>query len=151
MKMLNKKGYLRTVEAIIALVIVLIVTFYAIPKEKVDITATPNIVSSSQDIIKKEMLLDEDLKVSIISNNPDAKKDIAQILEKNKPVGFIYAFRVCDNPTCLCIASTADCIKPSEKLPSDAASNVYMSDVFVSAVIGGTAKHAVIRFWMWQG
>jgi len=151
MKIIGKKGYLRTVEAVIALVIILIVTFYSIPKEKIDISATPNIVDASQDIIKKKILLDESLKASIISDDPDAKKNIGEILEKNKPVGFIYAFRICDNPTCLCTASTADCIKPAGKLPSDAASNVYMADVFVSAVIGGAAKHAVIRFWMWQG
>ncbi len=147
--MVNKRGYLRTVEAVIALVIILAVISVALPR-KINMMDTPTIVKSSQEIIREEILLDDSLKKCIVDAGcAGASQSIGEVIEKNQPIGFDFAFKICDNPaSCLC---NTDCVKPAIKGPDEISSNVYMADVFVSSTINNElSTHKVVRFWMWR-
>jgi len=148
--MVNKKGYLMTVEAIIALVIILSIAYIAIPKEAADEQTTPSIVESSQQAIVKEIAFNNELKSLVIDDQEGAEAlpAIGQIIEDNMPRGFKHAFKICSNPgLCLCGQNDADCQKPAGDIPADV--NVYMSDVFISSTLPGT-QNKLVRFWMWR-
>ena len=138
--------------------IILSIVYVALPKKQVFEPAIPNIVSASQDIIIKEISLDNELKLCITHPTNDncneekvPVKKVGDIIEKNQPIGFDYAFNICSNPICTCTKSDPGCKKPSgiEELPSG--TNVYMSDVFVSSVTPDyESTHKIVRFWMWK-
>lgn len=147
--MVNKKGYLRTVEAVIALVIILVVISVALPR-KINMMDTPTIVKSSQEIIREEILFDDSLKKCIV-DDPVCNDAIGDVIERNQPIGFDFAFKICSTPaSCLC---NDNCVKPAANNigPDDISSNVYMADVFVSSTIKNEeSTHKVVRFWMWR-
>jgi len=157
--MVNKKGYMRTIEAIIALVIILSVVFFTLPRNASDESSVPNIVKASQDAIIKQILLDNEIKDCVVKSiddscQADASLKIGDIIEENQPKGYDYAFMLCDNPICICSVTDTDCKKASGKSPSEINSNVYMTDLFISSTVQDAInqedKHRILRFWMWN-
>ena len=148
--MVNKKGYLRTVESIIAIVIILSIVYAVLPKPMFDNNSIPNIVKSSQDAAIKDISFDTELKLCIIDDNcQDKSKKIGDVLERNKPIGFSYAFKICDNPVCTCVKNDTECSipLPAPEKPKDA--NGIMTETFISSTASDT-RHKIVRFWMWK-
>ncbi|MBS3095595.1 hypothetical protein J4231_02865 [Candidatus Woesearchaeota archaeon] len=161
-----KQGYLRTVEAIIALVIILGVVFVALPRKEPGVIKVPYAVGDVQDMIKTQIMSDNSLKECIAKNEPstgdcdsstppiDSPLDkvggvISGIIDANVAFknSYEHAYTICDKPTCLC---DGICKKYLDlRGPSDINSNVFMSDVFVGGAVTG-GKNKIVRFWIWK-
>ena len=133
---LDKKAYIRTVEAIIAIIILLMVVFFLIqerPEQKPDV---PNRVEGAQNFILNELSYNETSRECIV-NNPLCENSIVftSIVDENIPFGYNYSIKICD---------TTNCVVPT---PID--KNVYVSDI----VIGSTIENQnpkIIRLWIWS-
>ena len=132
---MNKKGIMKTLEAMIAIVILLIIIFTIIPKRIDFEEEIPINVKTSQEFILNTLSDNDSLRDCVI-NNPLCKNnnDMQRFVEDNKPLGYNYDFEICNK---------ADCVVNT--LPVDKA--VYVNDVFISE---GEESPKIFRIWMWE-
>lgn len=133
---LNNKGYIRTVEAFIAIIILLMVIFFLVPERLEQKPDVPNIVEGAQNFILNELSYNETSRECIV-NNPLCENSIVftSIVDENIPFGYNYSIKICD---------TTNCVVPT---PID--KNVYVSDI----VIGSTIENQnpkIVRLWIWS-
>ena len=58
---MDKKGYIKTIEAVIAIMAILIFLFTTFPDRSIKESDTPKIVKSSQEFIVNEILTNEEI------------------------------------------------------------------------------------------
>ncbi len=101
-----KKAYLRTLEVIIAIVLVIGFLILITPKQQ-ETQETPSTIKESKKFIFNEILSNEELRSIILSNN--AKKcselgetnNLIEFIKENTPVGYIYECEICtDQSSC---------------------------------------------------
>ncbi len=145
---MDKRGFIKTIEAIIGIVMILGVMYLVIPKftEK-PMQQVPKIVETSQTIVTQQVLLNNEVRDCIIDVEvcPDGGVEmVGQVLEENQPPGYDYAFNICNTPNCVC---DTNCKVPKGEYP--VTGEVFMSDLFVSSDVVGK-NHKIVRFWMWK-
>ena len=134
--MVDKKGYIRTIEAIIAIVIILIVIFTLIPKKIEKSAKVPSIVEASQNFILNEIAFNDTIRECIVNNTECENSSIlTSIIEKNIPAGYEIAYRICD--TSNCVINT-----PVDK-------DVFVNDIFVASTLE-TQNPKIVRLWTWR-
>ena len=133
----NRSGYLRTLEAIIAAVLVLIFIFTLLPRREISSPETPYVVQSSQEFILNQILVNDTLRGCVVSDplceNSDAMR---QLILDNLPPGYTYGFKICDTTNCL-ISTSPD-------------KSVFVADVLLSADLA-SQNPKVFRLWLWEG
>lgn len=96
--MVNKKGFIRTLEAVIAIVIILGFIIYIAPSRKLDI-GIPSNVKEAKEFVLHEVLTDEELRECVVSGNLDCKDScggkLKKFLDDNKPAGYEYECEIC--------------------------------------------------------
>lgn len=138
--MVNKKAYIRTLEAIIAIVLLLFATYALTPKEIANPKATPYVIKSAQDYVITEVMNNDTLRGYIINYDTDTdtvNKSLKGMIENRLPAGYDYRIAVCVDPSCI-------------SLP-ELQTSVYTQDVLIAGQT--TAKQSVlrlVRFWFWS-
>jgi|TARA_Y100000310_G_scaffold38954_1_gene36550 hypothetical protein len=133
---LNKRGYIKTVEAFIAIIIILIVVFFLIPERPKQEPSTPHIVESAQNFILNELTLNDSARECIVSN-PLCENSITftHIIDSNIPPGYEHSVKICD--TTNCVVST-----PSDK-------DVYVDDMIIASTLK-KQNPKIVRLWIWN-
>jgi len=149
----GKKGYIKTIEAIIAIVLILVFIYFVIPKELPSMGANYRVENYKKFFIK-EMQYNEELReklmligdVSTCESDcliagtcgvcQEVMQDIDDIMDKGV-LGYDYYFKICDIPTC-----TMSALIPEER-------SVYMFDVLISSE-GSEVNPLIVRIWMWN-
>lgn len=139
--MINKQGYIKTLEAVIAIVIILIFTFAVTPKPTPSY-ALPSSVENAQVYILEEIEMDETVRAAVMDGdieNPESMYTaINPIVDENMPTGFDYTIGVCEESAC---SSSRDVI-PADK-------SVYTAEAMIGS--GGSADTPrIVRIWMWR-
>lgn len=144
--MVNKKGYIKTLEAVIAIIIIVIVSYTLIPRSEETPPEVPLILKGVQNIIGQSIQSNETIRnLTTIEEKledlpyPDCRdmlKGIKGIIDKYAPLGYDYTCAVCSNPG-TCLACT-----PIEK-------NVYMTDIFVASW-EKQQNPKIVRVWFWK-
>ena len=94
---MNKKAYLKTIEAIIAVVIILIFIFTVIPRERVPEASVPKNIEILQETITNEIENNEEYRQEII-NNDGVKSDFGS--DSHRPPGIRQAGYTRDRSKC---------------------------------------------------
>lgn len=162
-KELKRKGFIRTLEAIIAIVIILVVSFTIISRSSAEVSSVPSVVVASQNIIIQSLNLNETIRDCVLDDLCNTESGlVSDLLEAYQPPGYEYAFRVCTTPNCVCDSSGSppcnvfgcfitDGVKTCEVSPSGypEKGEVYVADTFIAAKTS-SQEHRVVRFWMWR-
>ena len=133
---LNKKGYIKTVEAFIAIIIILIVVFFILPERPKQEFETPPIVESAQNFILNELTYNETARDCVITNRLCENSIVfTSIIESNIPAGYNYTAKICDTTTCV--------------VPTPIDKDVYVSDIIISSTLE-EQKPKIVRLWIWS-
>jgi hypothetical protein len=141
--MVNKKGYIKTLEAVIAIIIIVIISYTLIAQPTETPPDVPSIVKGAQNVIDQTIQLNETIRTYL------AKKDlsggekmtvqdhIGGIIDKQVPPGYDYTCLICSKPG-ECLAEYT----PLEK-------SVYMTDVLIASS-EGQQNVRIVRIWFWR-
>lgn len=143
---MNKQGYIKTLEAVIAIVIILIFTFAVTPKP-VPSYKLPSSVENAQEYILEEITMNPGIRALIMEADPDNPEDpdsiaaytaIGGIVDTNLPTGYAYAVGICEESACA-----------SSSTPIAEERSVYTAEAMIASDgIAGTPR--IVRIWMWQ-
>ena len=137
---MSRKGFIRTLEAIIAVILIITAIFFILPQRTEFEAATPVPVQEAQEFINTKILQDEQLIRLIIGEiEPDATNQLKALIENALPPGYGYVLALCKTPSCL----------PSPTTPLPEGKQVYMSDLFLGSTPTTQGPH-IVRYWMWQ-
>ncbi len=140
---MNKKGFIRTLEAVIAIILLLIFVFWIMPSPNIDESETPAIISAAEDLINHELMTNEELRTAILAADPtdtssasyiDAMTALTQVIEDRKPYGYEYQAAICADVNCYIDAS---------------AKSVYMNDILISSDMAGNQELRIVRIWFY--
>ncbi|MEA3378192.1 MAG: hypothetical protein U9Q69_00990 [Nanoarchaeota archaeon] len=137
--MMNKRGYLKTLEAVISIVAILLFTFGVTPSEMHNPHETPFTVENSFDYITETLENDDTYRDKILNSDNDfqaANDSITNLVINNLPPGYGYEFKICDETTCL-----------AENPPLDA--SVYSDDVIIAGTPEIEPEIKIVRIWFW--
>ena len=135
--MLNKKGYIKTLEAVIAIILIATVSFTLISQHVERQPEPPLIVQDAISFINEKIEFDESLRADIIRVRSEAKEKTESIINENKPKNYDFTCLICSNSnTCFPVAT------PLEK-------NVYVSDLFIASSEKKQAPK-IVRIWFWE-
>lgn len=124
-----KKGYLRTLEAVIAIVIVLIFIFsFGVSNIGVG-DVTPKIVKNSQKFIFKTVLNNETLRQAVLDEN---RVLLDPLIAGELPKGYSYKIQFCKSANC-----------PVPALPSK---TIYIDSLYV----GEVDQFRIIKLFVWE-
>lgn len=133
---MDKQGYLKTIEAVISIVAVLIFIFTILPDRSIQKTEVPPGLKNSQDFIVREILVNDTLRKCVVVNPLcESSALMTSVVEDNLPFGYNYTLKICD--TTNCIAET----------PFDR--SVYLTDVFITSTLN-EQNPRIVRIWMWR-
>ena len=141
--MVNKKGFIKTLEAIIAVVLLIIFVFSIAAVGIRTSEEPPGNVVDAQNFIFKSILNSESLRSAVLSEPPDSNGEVDKLVLDTKPVGYVYKIQFCDINECL----------PPEGLPEDR--TIYVSSVYVvdTANTGNQIaanKPKILKVFMWE-
>jgi hypothetical protein len=136
--MVNKKGYLKTIEAVVAILIILGFIYVITPKQHLPKETTPQSVESAEEFVINQALYNSTYRNCIVIND---RACIDALVKKNTPLGYNYQFEMCDTSTsCL---QKLNIILPIDK-------SIYSKNVFISQE-QGVINPKVFRIYMWEG
>ncbi len=138
---MDKSGFLKTLEAIIGIILLLIVIYTIIPRyvePKPDVSLS---VQDAQRFIVNDISENESLRTLILTSEDDAliASEVENAIKAHMIPNYDFVCAICPQ--------TGSCIQLS---PID--KRVYMSDVFIASSIGltlATQNPKIVRFWMW--
>ncbi len=140
---MDKKGYIRTLEAVIAIVIILLFIFAVTPERTVNPKTVPPQVDSAQRYILKEVQDNQELRDEALSVGSDGScgsdigvaPKIDELVSSNLPPGFAYACAICLTTSCVFT-------------PEGVTTSIYMDDVMITPNnINDGPK--IVRIWFW--
>lgn len=133
--MVGKKGYIKTLEAIFAIVLMLIFIYSTIPPKTIPPPKVPPPVTSAQHFIIGEITHNDTLREYIVTEHPAAEDAINDLISEHVPLGYDYTMALCDVTSC--VATT-----PLDK-------SVYVTDTFIAAN-NLTQNPRIVRIWFWS-
>lgn len=141
--MLNKQGYIKTLEAVIAIVIILIFTFAVTPRPE-PTYQLPSSVENAQNYILEEIAGNDDARTKIMESDPANPDDpayvkIKEIVDLNLPTGYAYTVGICLESAC---SSNVTAIAEG--------TSVYTAEAMIGSdgVVDTTPR--IVRIWMWR-
>src|SRR3989338_3932262 len=158
---MNKKGYIRTFEAVIALVIIFTAIIFLLPKNKLPDGKAPHELENTANEILKAIQQNSDFRNGVLSINPViVNNKIRSTLPSFTP--WTYAFTICnENQMDLCDNNhlgkdfrEEGIVKDNFNLPSK---DIYTKSVFLSneditddAILGANNENIIIRIYFWE-
>ncbi|MBI4447936.1 hypothetical protein HY643_03070 [Candidatus Woesearchaeota archaeon] len=162
---MDKKGFIRTVEAVIAIAILLLFVYTILPKQKVAVDAIPYNVEVAQKAILEKIGTDStlrqgladfavlpDVQSAIYSSDPNvgsiptntvAETIFLSLAKKYTPAGYDFAFRICTKTTCVLDPPNPAAMEDLSK------KSVFMGDTMIASSETGQNPR-IVRFWMWK-
>lgn len=138
--MVTKKAYIRTIEAVVAIVLLLFASYLVTPKELLNPRATPYVVESAQKYVLSQATNNESLRKIIIdySDTGLANRSLNGIIENRLPAGYKYSSVICTNPDCVTLPELQ--------------TSVYTNDILITGTETGTGKQVLrlVRVWFWR-
>jgi hypothetical protein len=135
--MVNKKGYIKTIEAVIAILIILGFIYVVTPKQNLPKETTPQNIESAEDFIINQVLYNSTYRDCVINDN---RLCIDNFIKKNTPFGCYYQFEMCNTSTsCL---QELGIVLPIDK-------SIYSKNVLISQE-NNQIKPKVFRVYMWE-
>ena len=154
--MVNKKGYIKTIESVIAIIIIITVSFAIIPQYLDKPPEPPLNVQDSMNYINQKVENDDYVRDTLVpwdgssypstwprnefGTIPDGQHPIedylTSLVEQGVPPLYDFACAACATPH-LCIVNT----------PIDR--NVYPTEVFIASG-GGEQDPKLVRVWLWE-
>ncbi len=137
--MVNKKGYVKTLEAIIAIIIVIMVSYFTVPKNIDTAPETPIKLKDAMGFINKNLEFNETIRYKVVSNllNSGVEEDIEGVIKGTKPKDYDFVCAICSS-TDNCIITT-----PLEK-------DIFVNDLIIGSS-GKKQNPRIIRIWFWKG
>ena len=140
---MNKKGFAKTLEAGIAVILVLVFIYYVLPKQSPEQTALdiPENVKTAQSFILQEISTQEALRNCALYAVTEGKcedipcQNIVPLINKHTPGGYSSACEIC---------ATANTCATNLNLPTDV--SLYADSVFLS----DRAASKVVRVYFWK-
>ena len=140
---MNKKGFAKTLEAGIAVILVLVFIYYVLPKQTPEGTMlrVPEQVKTTQSFILQEISTKENLRNCALYAATTGKcedipcQNIVSLINSNTPPGYTSACEIC---------ATANTCAANLNLPTDV--SLYTDSVFLSERT--TSK--VVRLYFWR-
>ena len=140
---MNKKGFFRTLEAVIAIVVILTFIYSVAPKKEIK-EEIPYALKTARDYILNEIATNPDLRnlVTESSIDDDVKNiedigDLDEFIKNNIPPGYEYSGAICKTTYCVL----------EEKLPEK--KTIYMADIIVSPS-SLEEEPRIVRLWFWR-
>ncbi|HII15879.1 MAG TPA: hypothetical protein HA362_06220 [Nanoarchaeota archaeon] len=140
---IGKQGYIKTLEAVIAIVIILIFTFAVTPKPEPSY-GLPSSVENAQNYIMEEIGLNNELRTlimdAVVANPEDpAYIEIGQIASDNMPAGYGYSIGICLQSACA-----------TNSTPIADGRSIYTAESMISSGNSSDTTPRVVRLWMWR-
>lgn len=133
--MVSKKGYIKTLEAVIAVILIIVVSYTLLSRHVETPPEPPLIVQGAMRFINEKIELNDSIRYGIVRRETGIEDNIESIILDNKPRNYDFTCAVCsDSSTCF-IAT------PLEK-------SVYVSDVFIASS-EKKQNPKIIRIWFW--
>lgn len=137
--MVGKKGWIRTLEAVIAILLVLGFILFITPKDTTYTETTPQIVESAQNFILKELMVNENIRNCVLLQTGGSEcnvcGDLNQIITENTPPGYTINCEICDG--------SASCTSLGK--------DVLEKSVYTSAVmLASQETKKVVRLYLWE-
>ncbi len=132
----NKKGYLKTLEAIIAVMILLSFLLAILPREEAKEAEVPDDIRLTQESIMNIIQSNEELRDCVLSGNNGC---ITGYIDNNDLVPYTMNYRTL-------ITLTDEIIEP-EDLPDKA---VYTSNIVISSTDGSTVTSRLFTLFIWR-
>ena len=135
-----KKGFIKTLEAVIAVILIVSFLFYVINKSGVRESEVPKNIEEAQRFILNEISEDKEFRGCIIDNFGGCKtgsgcvSDLNEFIKKNIPAGYDYECEICGQ-----VESCVDL--PPETLKK----SVYVKDSFIAA-----EQPKIFRLYIWR-
>lgn len=136
--MMNKRGYIKTLEAVISIVGILIFTFGMTPRELSNPNEVPFVVENALKYVMSTISSEESIRQQVFNGDPAGNESIFSLIVANVPPGYAYEVQVCSETTCL-----------AQTPPPNV--SVYSDDIIIAGTdASGDAQVYIIRVWMWQ-
>lgn len=137
--MVSKKGYIKTLEAAIAIILIIVVSYALIVKNIEKTPETPLVVKDSIKFISEKIEFNESIRKDIINRNSNlVTEDILEsVIRDDKPRDYDFV--------CLICSGTTACLPPDIPIEK----NIYVGDVFIASSEKETNPH-VVRVWFWK-
>jgi len=141
--MVNKKGFIKTLEAIIAIVVLIIFVFSIAAISIKTSQEPPGNVVDAQNFILRNVLNNDTLINAVLSKDPAVVFDLVSDV---KPAGYGHGIQFCD------LDGTCDPLLEDLDLPEK---TVYVSSVYVvdTAAVGNQVAAndpVVLKVFMWE-
>lgn len=134
--MMNRRGYIKTLEAVISIVGILFFTLSVTPRELPNPNEVPFMVGNALSYVTATLESDEAIRSQVL--NSMGNESINALISNNVPSGYSYEFQVCKDTTCL-----------AQTPPPDV--SVYSEDIIIAGTdASGDPQVYIIRVWMWQ-
>ncbi len=148
----NKKGFIRTLEAVIAIILILGFIFWITPKVVEFEEKVPENVANAKDFILNQILSEKEYSEcvlfasegeceSVLSDSSEGScKDIIinELIEDNIPHGYSYHCEICSSS-----GSCTNLPEPDKTLKK----SVYTGSIFV---YGSSTNYKVFRIYIWE-
>ena len=146
--MVNKRGFIKTLEAMIAIILLLGLIFYLISNQPREIITKPQSIVAAEEFIHTEVLEKKEIRECMIQTTENGKcqrvlsatckeKLLDTIFESAKPFGYSFECEICTEQTS-CLSQ-----EDQEVIPDDR--SVYINTIFVS----GT-PNKILRSYFWE-
>src|SRR3989344_3266805 len=158
---MNKKGYIRTLEAVIALVIIFTAIIFLLPKNKLPDGKAPHELENTANEILKAIQQNSDFRNGVLSITPGiVHEKISSTLPPFTP--WTYAFTICNEDEMdLCNNNyfgkefnAGGILKNDFNLPSK---DIYTKSVFLSKeditddeILEENPENIIIRIYFWE-
>ncbi|HLD13045.1 MAG TPA: hypothetical protein VJB87_05665 [Candidatus Nanoarchaeia archaeon] len=136
---MNNKGFIRTLESISAIILILAFIYFILPQATPQNTTTPQNVKTAQNNIINELLYNDNYRTCIFQANNGNCHDnndcnLQELITENTPYGYEAACEICNQ--------VQSCI-PAEQLPLD--KSLYVNSIYL---IRDQPK--ILRVYLWE-
>lgn len=132
--MVNRKGYIKTLEAVIAIILIAVISYTLIAQHVETPPEPPLDLQGAMKFINEKIEFDENLRKKIVRGQSPVD-DIASIINESKPQNYDFTCAIC--PGNICFIDT-----PLEK-------SIYVSDVFIASS-EEKQDPQIVRIWFWK-
>ncbi len=140
---MNKKGYLKTLEAIIAVIIVFMVVIISLSFDNPETEEVPPDVGALQDTIFDKLQNDVDYREYVFDGNIREISSFLDAFVDN--IRFEYGFVICDNnPECAEYDSY-----PQDPIEFPEDSQIYADSFVIQKYEGETFNFKLFRLYIW--
>lgn len=149
--MVNKKGFVRTLEAVIAIILIFGFLFYITPKVVEFEEKIPENIANAKEFIMNQILFNKEYGECILAAEGEGscsevltcgRKDEIMALFEYIPYGYEWACEICEG--------SERCLTPYDAIPTD--KSVFTNTVFIynKDFAPGEEKYNIMRIYIWK-